>query len=163
MLRISEMSMCSVALANIEARIKQEPAIKPSTFVERMRERFAGVFGTPRFSPAFGVALVLLTVGVTAVVMNYIGSRSAGPQIAQNSEPQTQPEPATKNVETAPDVRKEGASPDGGDQKGPATASQRGTKLLRNVTTPSARPTPERVLRGSRTEYVQAIAISRAM
>ena len=143
---------------SIEARIKREPLIKSSTLFERLRERFAGAFGTPRFSPAFAAALVVLAIGVTAVVMNYVGSRRVGTQIAQNDGKESQPE-SSLDTGTSPETPK--VSNAGGDEPGKVAAA---TPPVRNEVVarrslPAARPTPERLVREAEQKYVQAIAI----
>jgi hypothetical protein len=145
--------------ASIESRIKQDSPIKASTLFEKLRERFAGAFGTPRFSPAFAAALVLLTVGVTAVVMNYVGSRRAGTEIAQNGTNEPPSEPAPKPNET-PNSPKSDVT-QGGDEQNPPTATplQAKNEAAPRRSLPNARPTPERLVREAEQKYVQAIAI----
>ena len=135
---------------SIEVRIKQEPAVKSPTLFERLRERFVGAFGVPRFSPAFAAALVLLAIGVTVVVMNLMSSRVPPTQVAVNEEvPVSPPAPPPNSNDAGPEPLK----PDGVKSQLPVT-----TGAAPQRRSPSnARPTPEQLVREAEQKYVQAI------
>src|ERR1044072_5914568 len=72
--------------AAVEARIKQEKVAPPAHHFSSFRERLAGIFGgmfaTPRRSPAFTAALVLLAIGITVTVMSFLNSPGSHKEIA---------------------------------------------------------------------------------
>jgi Putative zinc-finger len=144
---------------NIETRITREPLIRSTTLFERLRERYAGAFGTPRFSPAFAAALVVLAIGVTAVVMNYVGSRGTDPQSAQNGGKETPSQPSANNNGTTPETPK--VSNPGSDEREKATVASLPVRneVVPKRLLPSGRPTPEQLVREAEQKYVQAIAI----
>jgi hypothetical protein len=139
---------------SIEARIKQEPAVKSSTLFERLRERFVGAFGVPRFSPAFAAALVLLAVGVTVVVMSLMNSRGTSTQVAVSEGIPlvlAPPPPPPNSNATGTEPQK----PGGEKPQLPVT-----TGAAPQRRSPSnARPTPEQLVREAEQKYVQAIEI----
>ena len=146
---------------SIEARIKQEPAVKSSTLFERLRERFVGAFGVPRFSPAFAAALVLLAIGVTVVVMSLMNSRGTDNQTAQNGERQAEPARSPDNEGTVPGPATESDNvrePGSDGSLAPATAKP-AEKITPRRSPSNARPTPEQLVREAEQKYVQAIAI----
>jgi hypothetical protein len=79
----------------IQARIQQEAVVQPVVaeeamvesigWFERMRSFFAENLHAPRFSPALAAALVIVAVGATVVVMNYLNSRNQSTQVAVQS------------------------------------------------------------------------------
>jgi hypothetical protein len=79
----------------IQERIKQEavqPLVVQETSVEsvgllaRLRKLFAETMHAPRFSPALAAALVIVAVGATVMVMNYLNSRNnPGPVAITNT------------------------------------------------------------------------------
>lgn len=143
--------------ASIEARIKNEPPIKSRTLFGTLRERLGGAFATPRFSPAFAAALVLLAIGVTAILMSVTSSRNT-PQIAQNDDGVSQTAPQNKN---APSPPKGTDNPEGSEE--PSSAVARQVPMKNEVTprrsVPNARPTPDQLVREAENKYLQAIAI----
>ncbi|HSO76521.1 MAG TPA: zf-HC2 domain-containing protein [Blastocatellia bacterium] len=144
---------------SIESRIRTEPAIKPRTLFETLRERFAGAFATPRFSPAFAAALVLLAVGITAVLMSLMSSRGVPSEVAQNREGVVQPAPqdsASTNVKG--DENPDGPAQDGATNPSPAPTTVKSYAPARRPV-PNARPTPEQLVREAENKYLQAIAI----
>lgn len=144
--------------ASIESRIKREPLTEPPTLFERLRERFAGAFGTPRFSPAFAAALVALAIGVTAVVMNYVASRNPGTHVAQNGGETLQPGQSPSVNGTTPETPK--ADVNQGDQGRVAAVSPPArNEAAQKRLLPNPRPTPEQLVREAEQKYVQAIAI----
>lgn len=137
----------------IEARIKREPFIKAPGLFEKLRDRFAGSFGAPRFSPAFAAVLVAAAIGVTALVMNYTGSRGAVGEVARNGETPTEP---SNNNPKPPEAPAAGGNPVDEPVK-IAPVAPRNEVARRTV--PSIRPTPEQLVREAEQKYVQAIAI----
>jgi hypothetical protein len=144
--------------ASIESRIRTEPSIKPRTLFETLRERFAGTFATPRFSPAFAAALVLVAIGITAVLMSLMSSRGTLPGVAQNGDV-IQPAP---QVSTAP-TEKGNENSDGAAQdratNPPAAPIREKNDAIARRSVPNARPTPEQLVREAENKYLQAIAI----
>ncbi|MEK6303143.1 MAG: hypothetical protein AABO41_20720 [Acidobacteriota bacterium] len=138
--------------ASIEARLERQRAIKTATLFETLRERFAGVFGAPRLSPAFAAALVLVAIGVTALIMQYASSRGNNP-VAQNGPTGTQVEPPPNKPGTVPELPKASSGP-AVDQ--PTIAQVRKDPRRSPAT---GRPTPEQLVREAEQKYVQAIAI----
>jgi hypothetical protein len=137
---------------SIEARIKQEPSVESPTLFERLRERFAGAFGAPRFSPAFAAALVLLAIGVTAMVMSFMSSRVPPTQVAVKDEvPVSPPAPPPNSSYTVTEPLKPGAAK----SQLPVTT---GAAPPRRAPS-NARPTPDQLVREAEQKYVQAIAI----
>src|SRR5437764_1203601 len=64
--------------AGIAARIKTEKAAMPdASSTSRWRGWLAGVFAAPHISPAFAATMVVLAIGLTIAVMNYLHSRNA--------------------------------------------------------------------------------------
>lgn len=149
--------------ASIEARIKTEPSIKSRTLFAALRERFAGAFATPRFSPAFAAALVLLAIGVTAVLMSLMSSRGTPQQVAQNGDGISQPAAPTNNPAPNPETPKGTESPGGGIGDGATNSPATPVKVSNEVTprrsVPNARPTPDQLVREAENKYLQAIAI----
>ena len=140
--------------AGIEARMERQPVIKSPTFFEILRQRFVGMFGAPRLSPAFAAALVLVAIGVTAVIMQYAGSRGSEP-VAQNASTGTPGEQPPSNPGT-PDVQKPDANSAVDPSKNPVVAVVRKESTKRPAAGP---PTPEQLVREAEQKYVQAIAI----
>src|SRR5919202_6762191 len=55
--------------ANVVSRIRAENEARAASPARRWRDRLAALFGTPRLSPAFAFALLILAVGATAGLM----------------------------------------------------------------------------------------------
>src|SRR5262245_4747263 len=106
-----DVDVTSALWAGIQARIHQEAAqvasekdaVKPNGLLSGLRGFFASLMTVPRFSPALAAAAIIFAVGATIVVMNYLHSRSAGNQIAQQDtsqkaestdKPEVKPTPA---------------------------------------------------------------------
>jgi hypothetical protein len=64
----------------VQAGIKQQAAIEeraqPESLPGRLRRFFTETFQAPRFSPALAAMLVVVAVGATVLVMNYVNSQS---------------------------------------------------------------------------------------
>jgi hypothetical protein len=144
---------------SIEARIKQEPAVKSSTLFERLRERFVGAFGTPRFSPAFAAALVLLAIGFTAVVMSLMSSRGRDNQIAQNEQVEPVRPPSSEANVPGPAKESDNLREPSSSVSLPPTTAKPADKVTPRRSPSNARPTPEQLVREAEQKYVQAIAI----
>lgn len=152
-----EVDVTPALWASIEARIKTVAPVKSQTLFDRLRQRFGGAFATPRFSPAFAAALVLLAIGVTAVLMTLTSTRGTPPQVAQNGEANSQPAPPPNIAETP----KATENPDVGE--GAANVAATPPKVRSEVpvrrSIPNARPTPDQLVREAENKYLQAIAI----
>lgn len=154
--------------AGVEARIRQEKVARTAggLAVTGWRERLAGLFAAPRFSPAFAAGLVLLAVGITVFVMSVMHSRHDDPKLATN---QTQPEGgnsnnANRSVETPapkPDVKREELA--GADKAdGPAPVEKVNKPVAQKQLVAKAQPKqadPAQLVREAEQKYVAAIAI----
>ncbi|MEW6130308.1 MAG: zf-HC2 domain-containing protein [Acidobacteriota bacterium] len=102
-----EVEVTSALWQGIEARIKQEavqPVVVKESVVEsvgvlaRLRNFFVETLRAPRMSFALAAALVIVAVGITVVVMNYLNSRSGNqPAYTAGGNPQVAPTPAPQN------------------------------------------------------------------
>lgn len=173
--------------AAVEARIKQEEVARAPRPVKTLRERLAGLvggaFATPRLSPAFAAALVLVAIGITVTVMSLLQPRgnsgNDGAVAVKNgnssSEVAVTGNDANANAQTAatdggdatvtkreegkgpgeqvPDVRQ---TPENKSRSNPALQRQ----LAANVK-PATQPkvTPDQLVREAQQKYVAAIAI----
>ena len=154
-----EVDLTPALWAGIEARITREQVVKSSTFLETLRQRFAGMFGAPRFSAAFAAALVLLAIGVTALVMSLMSSRSTVRQIADN-DTNLQPPAQVPSSSNPPPSATEGPAKDVTEGKNTTQAPPpRKAPVAPNHLIANARPTPERLVREAQEKYLQAIAI----
>jgi hypothetical protein len=90
----------------VQARIKQESArqeIGQPGVVERLRKFFTDAFHAPRFSPALAGLLVVVAVGATVLVMNYVNSHSPAPIATDgNKNSSGADSPTQANVNQAP-------------------------------------------------------------
>ncbi|HEY0322080.1 MAG TPA: zf-HC2 domain-containing protein [Pyrinomonadaceae bacterium] len=87
--------------AGVAARIQEEKSLQGEQPAARWRTWLAELFGTPRLSPAFAFALLILAVGATAGLMKYMQSRSASTEpIAQKQAESSTP--ATPKVSDKP-------------------------------------------------------------
>jgi hypothetical protein len=90
----------------VQARLKQESArqeISQPGVVERLRKFFTDAFHAPRFSPALAGLLVVVAVGVTVLVMNYVNSPSDKTISAKGNRNSSGPDsPTQANVNQAP-------------------------------------------------------------
>jgi anti-sigma factor RsiW len=149
--------------ASIEARLKTEPSIKSRTLFGALRERFAGVLATPRFSPAFATALVLVAIGVTAVLMSLMSSRGTPSEVAQNGDGISQPAAPPNNNAPSPGPAKGNDSTpgvvDNGATNAPAAQVGASNGVTPKRSVPNTRPTPDQLVREAENKYLQAIAI----
>lgn len=168
--------------AGVRSRIRQEKASERPDLSTRLRGWFAGLLGTPRFSPALAALIVLLTVGITAGVMSYLHSKDSkrGSEIAVtngNEQPpvdagSTKPNPPQADQAQADKANREPNGQDqlalGGDKSGEKNAekdmAESGSSTLaksRKVTaakqTAKAQPTPEQLIREAEQKYIAAI------
>ncbi len=161
--------------AGIEARIKAErpegaaPADRSAT--SGWRDWLKGWFALPHISPAFAAALVVLAIGLTAVVMSYLNSRSAvgtgNPQIAAGSQPPTNSNSnvtATPKVETPPPVvaknpDDEKSAPEPKDTVKKPSPAPRKQLVAGNGSKGQAPPDPMKLVREAEQKYLAAIAI----
>jgi Putative zinc-finger len=115
----------------VQASIKQEAARQetrqPIGVVERLRRFFTETFHAPRFSPALAAMLVVIAIGATVLVMNYVNSHSNSTKVARGN---------NNSDATVP------ANP-GNDTKTPQTteaASGRSGPKVESPTTPAIQP-----------------------
>jgi Putative zinc-finger len=176
--------------AAVEARIKQEKLARPTrqmtTFRDRLVGMVSGIFATPRLSPAFTAALVLLAIGITVTVMSLLHSpRNDGAVALNNSnssgEVAVTGNDANSNAQTttggdssvakredgknesdkqAPDSNKQ--APD--NKQTPENKSHNNPALQRQLVAnakpaPQLKVTPEQLVREAEQKYVAAIAI----
>ena len=69
----------------VQPVIVQETPAESIGLFERLRSFFAETMRAPRFSPALSAALVIVAVGATVVVMNYLNSRNQSAPVAINN------------------------------------------------------------------------------
>jgi hypothetical protein len=93
----------------VRKSIKQEASARQETpqsvgVMESLRRFFTETFHAPRFSPALAAMLVVVAVGVTVLVMNYVNSPTDKTQIAvDNNKNSNETTPATNgNQNKAP-------------------------------------------------------------
>ena len=82
-----DVEVTPVMWASIESRIREERGKRPSGIISRLREQFAGVFASPRLSPAFAAVLVMIAIGLTVFVMSRLNTTQAPNQVATNNPP----------------------------------------------------------------------------
>lgn len=149
-----EVDVTPVLWAGVQARIREEKAIRPTG---RIRQWMDAFFGTPRLSLVATAALVVIAVGATVAVMSYLNSRnqpnnlSAGNQTAENNPPSNSTtQGGTDNQKpddvTPPAPEKGGTQPVAFPNKPPRTEAAR-------------KPTPEQLIREAEQKYVAAIAL----
>jgi hypothetical protein len=75
-----DVEVTSALWQGVQAKIKQESVgqevTQPISVAERLRRFFTETFHAPRFSPALAAMLVVIAVGATVLVMNYVNSHS---------------------------------------------------------------------------------------
>lgn len=150
--------------AGVEARIRQEKAAPSS---RGLRERLAGLFATPRFSPALAAALVLLAVGLTIVVMSVMNSRNNNQPIATNPPASDGNRPANENkaVETPapkPDENRNELAGGGNEATKPVPVEKENKPAPQKQFIAKAQPKqadPTQLVREAEQKYLAAIAI----
>jgi hypothetical protein len=172
--------------AAVEARIEQEKAADPARHLTSFRRRAFGmlgrVFATPRLSPGFAAALVLVAVGVTVVVMTMLHSpaNNAGLALRNNNsgdelaaargDANGNAGAATAAVEARPPApdgasgRKEPGAGTPDNRQAPENKSRASSGLQKQLAAsvkpaPQTKVTPERLVREAEQKYVAAIAI----
>ncbi|HKP87957.1 MAG TPA: zf-HC2 domain-containing protein [Blastocatellia bacterium] len=145
--------------AGVEARIKREKAPQRSRPFAGFRERLAGLFATPRFSPALAAALVIVAVGLTVLVMSLMNSRNNNQIAVQQAPPPiTNPDNANRQADA-----NEPKPEDKGDKLANNNAPGKPAPQKQLVAT--ARPPqpkqvdPLQLVREAEQKYVRAIAI----
>src|SRR6185503_5486816 len=134
----------------IKTRIEEEKISPSYGILTGLRELLLQVFRAPRFSPALAAALVLVTVGVTVVVMRYITPNTRpvinqpSPEVANNrsktAEPQQIKDEKNKEEKVAP-IEKNDVQ-----QALPAVANNSPKSIKRQPKLAKA-PTPEELVR----------------
>lgn len=149
--------------AGIEGRIKSEPQLKSRSLAAALRERLAGAFATPRFSPAFAAALVLLAIGFTAVLMTFMNSNGTTTNVAKNDEDVSRPAATSNSNASTPEPAKGVDNPsaplDGGTTELAAAPARTTNEVTPRRSIPNARRTPDQLVREAENKYLQAIAI----
>ena len=171
--------------AAVEARIKQEKAAHPTRQLTSLRERLlgklGGIFATPRLSPAFAAALVLVAIALTVTVMSLLRSPGNNGDLASKNsnnagEMAQGGSAANGNTQTTPVDGERTSAPKGEDglkQPGKQTPNDKQTpenkprinpalqkQLAANVKpAPQQKVTPEQLVREAEQKYVAAIAI----
>jgi hypothetical protein len=153
--------------AAVEARIKLDKAApRTRSLGERLSGMFGGMLQTPRFSPAFAAALVIVAIGATIVVMNLLNSRvsdtnqaslngNRSGEIARSGSDNANSAPVTKeNGSGQPSIA---AEPEG-DKKRPAPAYEEKKQLVAKRSAPP-KVTPDQLVREAQQKYIAAIAI----
>lgn len=150
--------------AGVEARIRQEKAAPTPGGFAIWRERLAGLFAAPRFSPAFAAGLVLLAIGVTVFVMSVMNSRNNNQPVATTRTAQDgSPDNANKPVETIPESKREELAGDGkdADRKAPVEKENKPAvqKQLLAKAPPKQAADPTQLIREAEQKYLAAISI----
>lgn len=152
-----------VLWASIESRINQERAGKTRGLIWRLRERWAGMFSAPRLSPAFAAALIIVTIGVTVLVMSRLNSPQQ--QVATDTgNTVTSESPSAPNPHSATPAPKSPVETPHNElaSTGTATAAPRPPT---NATSPRkqlqarATVTPAQLVRDAEQKYLAAIAM----
>jgi hypothetical protein len=172
--------------AAVEARIKQEqtalPARHMTTFRERFAGMFSGIFATPRLSPAFTAALVVLAIGITVTVMSLLQSRGNDGAVAlkntnsssevaitgndanSNSQAATTNGSGDSAVAKREENKNESDKPAPDSKQMPENRSRSNPALQRQLVAsakpaPQTKVTPEQLVREAEQKYVAAIGI----
>jgi Putative zinc-finger len=159
--------------AAVEARIKQDKAVSRAPELRSFRERlggmFGGVFHTPRLSPAFAAALVIVTIGATVVVMNLLNSRvgdgnqaslngNRSVEVAGSGSDNANSNPGEKKID--PGQPSIAAEPEADKRRAPsADGNQPIQKQLVAKRPAPPRVTPDQLVREAQQKYITAIAI----
>lgn len=179
----------------IEARLKQEtvePVViqeatrEPLGLMARMRNFFAETLHAPRFSPALAAVLVIVAVGATVLVMNYLNSRNQSAPIANvsptipspgnagNPSPDnanaTQSQPKVANNQSPTDKEQRPEAPNSPEKEAisrdvqPKPVSTSVEKVTRPATerpqpVASASATADKLVRSAEQKYLAAITI----
>ncbi len=106
-----DLDVTSALWQGVQARIRQEPArqeISQPGIVERLSKFFTESFHAPRFSPALAGLLVVVAVGATVLVMNYVNSPSNSSTVAggNNKDNSIVPTNANANQSQQPETQK---------------------------------------------------------
>jgi hypothetical protein len=148
----------------IKTRIEEENAGRSFGILTNLRELFAQIFRAPRFSPALAAALVLVTVGITVVVMRYITPNNspsieqADPGIAKYGENPNEKEETAKGSQGSGGANEGNPIKEKEVQELPPVASNSPRPVKRQPKLAKA-PTPEELVRQAEEKYLAAIAI----
>jgi hypothetical protein len=149
--------------AGVEARIRQEKAARSSGMLGGWFERLAGLFATPRFSPALAAALVLLAIGATVFVMSVMNSRNNNQPLATNPTQQDNGNPnnANRSVEAPvpkPEVKREELA---GTDKPPIVEKENKPAPQKQLVAkaPPKQADPAQLVREAEQKYLAAISI----
>jgi len=153
--------------AAVEQRIESERASSPAPPASRIREWFAQLISTPRFSPALAAALVIVTVGITAAVMSYLQPNRPAPDngdVAKKEDSNTNRQPGntdeTGNANKGKDQKQNEDQPVPGNNESESTVIA-GSKSSVPKRRPAVtrEPTPEQLIREAEQKYLAAITI----
>jgi hypothetical protein len=173
----------------VQAGIKQQAAIEeraqPESLMGRLRRFFTETFQAPRFSPALAAMLVVVAVGATVLVMNYVNSQSTPTMIGEankngngsspaksgndNQTPQAGPGEIAGNKNSAPEVNPKIAPVPAPEKEAVVKANPVNTPKSYATNLPAAvntkvegsqpRVTAEALLRDAEQKYIKAIAL----
>jgi hypothetical protein len=173
----------------VQASIKQQAArqdsIQPEGVVARLRRFFTETFHAPRFSPALAAMLVVVAVGATVLVMNYVNSQSGRPIVADANNNGATTNPANNgnktpeanngvvaggNSNSVPDNNKQEIAPVPSPEREPGVkpnlvkppksyANNLQVAVNNKVESAQPRVTAEALLRDAEQKYIKAIAI----
>ncbi len=161
---------------SVASRIREEKAAHASSPANRWRERLASLFGTPRLSPAFAFALLILAVGATAGLMKYMQSHQSSDNqqaISQKQPQQVSTSKEKSNAVNSSNDKEKAANEDDNEQLTPREGKMedRAPKVLnaadrvesrRQVVRPlgiADEETPDELVREAEQKYRAAIAL----
>jgi hypothetical protein len=181
-----DVEVTSALWQGVQARIKQESvgqeATQPVSVGERLRRFFTETFHAPRFSPALAGLLVVVAVGATVLVMNYVNSPSSTTTVVEGDKNHNRTAPATSvNNTNTPQVgevagtngavkEEKSTTPPMTPEKEPGSVQPNAVKgkdyanhqrPLAIAKAPEIKPnaTAEALLRDAEKKYIAAIAI----
>ncbi|HSQ20426.1 MAG TPA: hypothetical protein VLR92_08625, partial [Blastocatellia bacterium] len=150
-----------VLWASIESRINQERAGKTRGLIWRLREQWPGMFSAPRLSPAFAAALVIVTIGITVLVMSRLNSpqqqqvaTDTGNTLTSESPNPNSATPAPKSPVETPHNELAGTGTATAAPRPPANATAPRKQLQARATV-----TPAQLVRDAEQKYLAAIAM----
>ncbi|HEV7843642.1 MAG TPA: zf-HC2 domain-containing protein [Pyrinomonadaceae bacterium] len=172
-----EVEVSPALWTGVAARIHEEKRLQAERPLPRWRRRLAELFGTPRLSPAFALALLILAVGATAGLMKYMNTRSASTQAVAQKQPEKSA-PVTEKPGDSPVNNNTGAEESGGvkgDNKQIARQDERNevkspsvvkaadrAEIKRSISGPegfTGEETPDQLVREAEQKYRAAIAL----
>jgi hypothetical protein len=151
-----------VLWASIESQINQERAGKTRGLIWRLREQWSGMFSAPRLSPAFAAVLVIVTIGVTVLVMSRLNSPQQQLVATDNGKAKTSESPSAHNPENATVEPKVPVETPHNEVASSETATARSSAKIaapRKQLQVRATVTPAQLVRDAEQKYLAAIAM----